>query len=84
MNHSFHNTISLEGPVLAKAERKAIKLESRITAWLQLRAGKKFTPIKIWKECCPECLLTSVRRGLSNLVKSGVLKDTRFTDEKEM
>lgn len=84
MNPSFHNTVNLEGPELARHEGKAINLETRITRWLQARAGQKLTPIEIWQMCCPECLLQSVRRALSNLVRDGVLKDTRYTEEKKM
>jgi hypothetical protein len=83
--NSYHNTTSSEGTDLKRKEYKAHSLEMKILKYLRARAGYKYTPWEIWEWCCEEKhLITSVRRALSNLVKSGDLKDTRFTPEKKM
>lgn len=85
MNHHYHNTTNSEGADLIKKEYKAHSLETKIYKYLKVRPGHKYTPWEIWEWCCgQQHLITSVRRALSNLVKSGHLKDTRGTDEKKM
>jgi len=81
MNHSFHNTIKLEGPPLAKAEGKAIKLEQQILTFLKSRPNKKFTPWEI-NDTFPDKLIGSIRRALTNLVRDEKqVKDTTGTKE---
>jgi hypothetical protein len=79
----YHNTNHISGSELTHHDRKAVKLETRILEWLKSRPNQRYTPIEIWMQCAPDCLLQSVRRALSNLVDSEELKNTKATGEKK-
>ena len=72
---NFYNTINLEGATKFEAEQKALTQEQRILRFfIQCRPGGSMAPSAVHDRVFDkEILLTSVRRAMSSLTKSGDL-----------
>lgn len=82
MNH-FHNTIQLAGAPLATAERAAMTQEDKILAFFQRKPGAFYTPFQV-QALAPEMRdvpITSVRRAITNLTRSGRLRKSERTQQ---
>ena len=77
MKQSFHNTINLNGSSLDRAEDKARTQEERELAFFISHSGGLFTPFDVWgKVFLLHEPITSVRRAMTNLERSGYLEKT--------
>jgi len=73
MNNSYHNTNQLQGEQLANAERSAKTQEQVIMEYFTANGGKH-TPEQLQRLAgLTRCPITSIRRSISNLTKSGKL-----------
>lgn len=76
----FHNTISLEGEELVKANKQTTNQEDLIEAIFKANTSVAISPsqlLSIFKEKYDWYIpITSIRRGLSNLTKADILIKT--------
>lgn len=73
---SFHNSIDIAGKTLKTAEKKVIKQEQQIMDWFIAHPYSLPTPWQLQdalKANGIDMLITSVRRGLTNLTNDGKL-----------
>jgi len=83
MNHAYHDTLDLSGSDLDRSESKARKQDEAVLAFFKAHPGEKFTPWECW-ERIGKPLITSVRRAITNLERSGkILKLDEKKRERE-
>ncbi len=77
-NIHFHNSVGLAGDELSRAISQAKTQEERLVFLFELH-GKSMTPFEahtLYIKYYPECPVTSIRRAMTNLTKSGRLIKT--------
>jgi len=75
----FHNTIDATGQALIKYESEAKTQEQKILAFFQRYPNSSMTPDQVHSLAfSPNVPLTSIRRGISNLTKAGLLVKTEI------
>ena len=72
---SYHNTNSETGETLTNSELKAGSQEEKVMRFMTERTNNGYTADEIHKHF-PGWPITSVRRAISNLAKTGKLKKT--------
>ena len=73
----FHNTNGSEGEELVESQSDAKKQDEVILRFFRRHQGRLFSPPQVLLECgLPNTPLTSIRRAISNLTKSGYLEKT--------
>ena len=73
---SYYNTTNLNGADLKKSTGRAESQTEKILRFFLAHPRKSFTPIQVWAANNSISLLTSVRRSMSDLTKSGDLIKT--------
>ena len=72
---AFYNTISLNGADLKKSTGRAESQTEKILRFFLVHPDRAFTPAEVYR-AMDDILLTSVRRSMSDLTKSGDLIKT--------
>ena len=73
---AFHNTINLDGKTLDKAMKDAHSIEQLIYNVFKKYKKNTFTPCELHDQIKEKVLLTSIRRGITNLTNEGKLVKT--------
>ena len=71
----YYNTTKQDGNDLKSYKSKALSQEAKILNYFTVKG--KATPTEIWSGMSADALLTSVRRCITNLTKSGRLIKTK-------
>tara|TARA_E500000331_G_C17002247_1_gene602551 strand:- start:159 stop:443 length:285 start_codon:yes stop_codon:yes gene_type:complete len=71
----YYNTTKQDGNNLKSYKSKALSQEDKILNYFTVKG--KATPTEIWSGMSADALLTSVRRSITNLTKSGRLTKTK-------
>jgi hypothetical protein len=84
----FHDTVPIEEERLPEARNTARKQKEWILAFFRDRFSMNFTPIEVHQEmkayCYGSmCLLTSVRRAITDLTKEGKLTKCDYSERRE-
>lgn len=70
----YYNTTKQDGNNLKSYKSKVLSQEDKILNYFTVKG--KATPTEIWSMMSTDALLTSVRRSITNLTKSGRLTKT--------
>jgi hypothetical protein len=71
---SYHNTTEVHGEQLRLFENRCGEQEQAVLAFFA--AGGEWSPSQVWQRVLPFAPLTSVRRAITNLTRSGRLVKT--------
>lgn len=73
----YYNTTGSTGEELSEAKKKAATQNAIVLSFFRRRTKGKFTPAHVWKAVAPKGVpLTSIRRSITNLTKTGWLLKT--------
>ena len=79
---NFHNTINEKGNTLKESREKAESQQDKILSFFQIHCNKVFTPFEVLNQLFDNNTpITSVRRSMTNLEKSGQLVKTDIQKE---
>lgn len=78
---SYHNTTGLEGETLTTQDARSSKQEDIILDFFEAHPEGAFTPFEIGDILFDNTPITSVRRGMTNLAKRGLLEKTEIVRE---
>lgn len=70
----YYNTTNQKGTTLKESHSKAESQEQKILNYFTAKG--KATPSEVWTTMSTDSLLTSVRRSITDLTKSGRLRKT--------
>lgn len=84
----FHNTVPIEESALPEAREKASVQKGILLDFFDQRFPMNFTPIEVWKAVNhitsgTSMLLTSVRRGITDLTKEGRLIKCDYSESRK-
>lgn len=70
---AFHSNASTGVQEALRGEEKAQTQNESVLAWMRAHRGRH-TPAAVWEGLGQPCPLTSIRRGLSDMTKRGLLR----------
>lgn len=76
VSSAYFNTTNLSGGALKSARQNAENQNEYLTKFFRENCYIAFTPCQVWRLTGERFLLTSVRRSINTLTKSGVIKKT--------